>query len=370
MTGIMAAALVGPIGLLVSLIAALFAVPYAIQTVAAPRAVTKSTATLEAGVLNVEALKLAIPRASVRQGLEAGGDGSVLLDLDRGETLRLHFAAGEDGGERLLAALGIGAAQRTTRVPLRRMLGRFTIGFVTFFVGLIPAGMGAVWLGHLLGHVMGPGFVLPLVFGLTTLLTAAIVARFGSPHVIIGSDGIRIRGMLRQPFIRYSEIKSVRKVGWLIVLDLEDGTRRELPVIAVEDARIAGLVRRIERARRGLDDGRSFLAESLASAGRPVAEWRASLESLAKREASFREAPLDREEVERIATDPNADADQRIGAAFVLTRISAEEGREQVRVAADATADEELREALLAAAEGEMDAPAIGRLARKRESAR
>lgn len=355
----------GPFAFLVTFLLSIVGAPRIASSLAGTRTAAACEAVLENGVLEIPAIGLRVKPGEIREGIESGSDGSVVLDLIDEEILRLSFAGGREPAERLLTAYGVSAEQRTATVPLRRQLGRFTIGLLTLFFGMLPSSILGATLTRLLFREPRPDVTWLLAMGLAFLLTWIVVRRLGSPRVIIGADGLQIRGMLSQPFIRYSEIKHVRQLGWYIVLDLENGKERTLPIIAVDQDRVSGLVQRIERARRLASDGRSFLTDSLARAGRTLVEWRAALEGLAKREATFREAPLDRDEVSRIATDPNADAEQRVGAAFVLTRIDADVGKQRIRVAADATADDALRSALLAAAEGEMESEAIERLAKK-----
>lgn len=365
LASMMVGAIVGPFGFMIAALAAYFAFRGAIAKHDGTRTAMSTEALLRDGVLRIHSINLAVRREDVRQGLESNGDDGVVLDLTDGEVLRLAFVPGSGAAKRVLAAMGAGVEQRTAQVPLRRVIGRFTIGFLTFCLGLYPSTLMAEKLVTLFYGEIRPLVAFPLLVGLAAAMAWGMMHRFGSPHVVIGADGIRVRGLLTQPFYRYSEITGVRSEGWQVILELRGGKVRTLPVVAVDLMRVNGLVKRIEQARRHATDGRTFLADSLARAGRTMPEWRASLEHLAKREASFREAPLDRDEVARVATDPEVDAEQRVAAAFVLTRIDVEGGRQQIRIAANATVDEELKSALLAAAEGEMESPAIGRVMKR-----
>lgn len=352
----------GPLAGIAAAIVAMFVGPRVAGVLSRGRSAAQTQAILEDGALRLPELGLSIERGRIRQGIESPTDGQVILDLTGEETLRFRVEQG-DAAECVLAALGVGAVQRTTTVPLERPFGRGAIGVITFFVSVILASFVAAAIERAFPRI--PSVSSPLTLGLAFLMTALVLHYLGSPHIVIGIDGLRGRGMLRQPFIPYSHIKKARALDSYVRLDLVDGTVCALPIIAVDPTRVAGLVQRIERARNPAEGGCSALAHSLARASRPLTEWRSALEALAKRE-SFRQAPVDPEEVARIATDPGADAEQRVAAAFLLTRIAVTDGPDRVRIAADATADESLKAALQAAAEGELELAEVPSLSGRR----
>lgn len=338
--------------------------------------------------LHVADLGLDVPCGDVKFGIESLESHSVVLDLDGERVLRFALlpspAAGTDRASRLLASLGVGAAQRVARVPLRRSLGRFSIGFVTFFASLY---VGAFLVGSLLAIVGTPasfGNLATPTLLLALASTLVMVKRFGSPHVILGRDGLRLRGVWNQRFLSYADVERVER-GQPLVVHLRGGRRRVvLPVVAVDPRRIAGLLGRIasgaREARSAEKDAASNArrlraASALTRGSRSTAEWEERLCGVAAEvtaglasgvttsapDGGYREAaPLDREELEQIVADASAPKEERLGAAYVLSRIDPEAGKMRLRIAADATADESLRAALLALEAGDASPLAAG----------
>ncbi|MBL8612022.1 MAG: hypothetical protein JNL38_32065 [Myxococcales bacterium] len=71
------------------------------------------------------------------------------------------------------------------------------------------------------------------------------------------------------------------------------------------------------------------------------------------------------DELEQVIGDAASSPERRVGATLALAARDAERARARVRVAAPALADEELREALEAAAEGEVRAEYLARARRR-----
>src|SRR5262249_22565444 len=159
--------------------------------------------------------------------------------------------------------------QRTTRVPLRRQLGAFTIGFLTFLSAFFPLWTLAGILNVIVGKI-SPGPALLVIMGLSMLVTFFVVRRFGSPHVVVGNDGIRVRGTWIQSFIPYEDIAQVGRGLWSVLLTLKNGERRELPIIAIDSDRIDGLIDRIKRGSSGGAGGEGLVTDALARAGKPL----------------------------------------------------------------------------------------------------
>jgi hypothetical protein len=362
--------LLGPIGVLAGLIPT-FVLPIVIARHLGWKRIDRPTEmTLDGDCLTIPALDLTLKPSDVRHGIESAVQQSVVLDLAKGnESVHLHLTSKSEG-ERILSALGV--ANRTTEVPLRRTLGKFSIGLVTFICALYPM----LFVGGSLRAAVGLSFGLTAAFILlvTSLITMLVVRRLGSPRVVVGNDGLQLRGLLREDFIPYASIKGVEPIRpmstqsadmFSLAIHLENGSKRVLPMVAIGRERITGLIERIEREKRkAKGDGRTRISDALTRAGKSLGEWREELTKLATRQASFREAAFERDEIENVLADPNASPDQRIGAAYVLHRIDPEAGKERVRIAADATAAEDLRDALNEAAEGEIETAAVQRTLR------
>lgn len=321
-------------------------------------------AVLEGDRVQLPHLMRSLKSGDVRSGVESALGRVVILDLVNGETLRLFWDGEDDSaGDRILTALGVGAAQRRATLPLRRTLGRFTIGFVTFFASMFCLLFASGLTKHIGFHT--PSVAL-LSLGLMVLTTAAVVLRFGAPYLIIGSDGLKIRGLLRQPFLPYADIASLHAHDTTTLsIVLRNGAAYELPLVTIGRDRVQAIIERVERLRReaNASSTRTRIEHVLRRGDRSIAEWREALTRSAQGVTTFRDAPIDSADLARVLIDPEATPDQRIGAAFMLK--TQEGARVRIATAAEASADDKLREALLAAAEGELDSPTVERLTRR-----
>ena len=83
-----------------------------------------------------------------------------------------------------------------------------------------------------------------------------------------------------------------------------------------------------------------------------MADWRAAVAKHITAE-DFRRATLSADDVEAIFAAPNATPEHRIGAAMALRIAGGQDARERIRVAAEHSANDELRQALLEVAESD-----------------
>lgn len=297
----------------------------------------------------------------IESGYEAADERAAVLVLANGR--QIHLGLGGGGPARVLAHAGVATTQRVLTMPLRRMLGAFTIGFVTFWASVAGWSM-LVGLSH---RLVGAGGV-PLVLFLSTITTALVVLRFGFPRVVVGTDGIRVLGVLRPRFVPYEAIEGVTMVApayedgaRAIKITLRAGGVLWLPTVAAPTERLAALVRRIDEASTLHAAGRARSLEALARAGRPAATWKEEIQRVALAPAGFRAQALERDDFERVLDDAAAPPDHRIGAALALHAMDPATAPARIRIAAEASADDALREALALAAEGEIDDAALER---------
>jgi hypothetical protein len=291
-----------------------------------------------------------LPVAAVKEGWEHPANGSVLLRVDGGREITI-VPIHRDDGERLLAHARVAPDQRAIAMPLRRTLGAFTIGLLAWLVGYVVSVFAMASLGPISVFVLSP-----LVATIPCILS---VWRLGNPRVIVGSDGVRTRGLLHQRFVPHGHIDRINTFHSAIDgtsgvrIGLRDGSAVVLPVVALGRDHLDAVVRRIERARELALGSGTPQVDALARGDRSMAEWRNEIERLAVAQPGFRERALGREDFERVLADPNALPDQRVGAAMALRVADPDAAKARVRVAALAVADEHVRRALLAAAEGE-----------------
>ncbi|HEY8076113.1 MAG TPA: PH domain-containing protein [Labilithrix sp.] len=342
---------------------------YVVVMRAAMTSYAEPTVHLDDRAIRVEGRReeITVPLEDVVEGYEVpprtrGAFGAVLR-LKQGRELVIHTRSHDDAA-RLLAHASVAPDQRVLRMPLRRSLGAVTMALAAFFGTLL----GASFLLAMFAPRSGPpGAWYPLaLIGVSALTTAVFLTKYGYPRVVIGADGVRTEGVIAPGFVRYEDIASVTvvrnryKTPVRVRLHLREGRPIDLPLVALGDDHARAIVKRIEDARARKTGAASL--DALARGERDVASWREELARIATAEAGFRERALGREDFERVLADASAPADQRVGAAIALRVADPEGAAARVRVAADATADEELRAALLDQADDE----ALDRVTRPR----
>jgi hypothetical protein len=314
-------------------------------------AVLGVTATVFAAVVANRRLRrnvtLDLDPRTIEDGYEAGS--KVVLQARNGSVIE---AEPVDRSPRdVLSELGLTLDQRALDASLRGVLGGFTRGLLAFMITWLAAAFVMAPL-----HFFAALTIVPPVLAIA--MTALVVKRL-RPHVVVGLDGIRRAGVLRPRFVPYSAIRSVRVLafdpnqapGEQIVIDAEGGPL-VLPLVAQPRAKVDALVARIRDGRARYEQESARALESLERAGRPVAEWLAALRKLAAG-GGFRDAALDRSDLERVVADPKVPLERRVGAALALRDDP--QARVSVRVAADQAADPRVRVALEAACDEDLD---------------
>ncbi len=310
----------------------------------------------DAGRLHVARERLVAARLHDR-------DRAIDLDLTGGDVLRVRVPTAADA-RRVLRATGPDVSRRALRVPLgaSAFLDRpfsshvFRLAFVATLL-----------IARFAPTRESAATVALAVF--TTMLLAFGRALISASELVIGADGVTIRGHVRSRFIAYDRLAGldaprprVPGVG-VLALRLVDGSTVSLSTRDLSaDARVELLARFEEASRAWRDGGTDTAVEHrLARRGRPVEQWRTSLTSALESAEGYREEPLTREALLRVLASPAAPAEQRIGAALALTLTLDRQpaAQEIVLDAAFACANPRLRIALEKAAEGELDEAAL-----------
>ena len=288
-------------------------------------------------------------------------DRAVDLHLTGGDVLRVRVPTLDDARS-LARATGLDASRNALRVPLgaSAFLDRpfashlFRLGFLlTFLIARVaPTRLSAATVAL-------------AVF--VTMLLALGRALLSATELVIGADGVTVRGHLRARFLAYDRLVGldapaprVPGVG-VLALRLVDGTTVSLSTRDLSaDARVELLARYEEASRAFRPGGVDTVVENrLARRGRPVDEWRTSLRRALESAEGYRDEPLTREALLRVLASPAAPAERRIGAALALTPESHVGSQESVLAAALACANPRLRIALEQAAEGDLDEAAL-----------
>jgi hypothetical protein len=300
----------------------------------------------------------AIPRASIRDGLILPGyPARLTIWLAGGDLIEAEIPT-ETHGARLLAALGIGPEQRRVAVSLWSTTNQIAAGF-----GVVPASMLLWWmmLQVCFPEDHGDGLVAPLWL-LGVVLTSALAWRAARPaRVIVGRDGVRIERSFWTRWFPHTAIEGVQAEGSRLQLWLR-GAR---PIALEGRADLVDvLARQIRDAQARGAGGASSGTAALERQGRPIPVWREALSGLLGAESGYRTVALTPEDVIAALEDPVAPRDRRIGAALALAAAGHPEARERIRVAAETSADEEMRTALAQAAEEALDEAALERALR------
>ncbi len=215
-------------------------------------------------------------------------------------------------------------------------IGAVALGAVAWVVAAATVAMGSLRLAGRIGRV-----------------------RVRRGTVAVGADGLRWRDLLRARFVSWAEVEAVRVVDEperVVVLELRDGSTRELGVGEIEELHAAA-TNALERwqAREAAGEVRGLRLEARGE----LRGWLDRAKTLLA-STSYREESVAPEQLVRVAEDPKAAPEQRIGAALALSRAP-EPLRVRVRVASEDTADPALAEALGEAIEGKLRARTAAR---------
>jgi hypothetical protein len=189
--------------------------------------------------------------------------------------------------------------------------------------------------------------------------------------VVVGVDGIRVEGVLRPKFIPYGailECRIVESAGYF-ALFVHAGERTHLlPLIGQSASEVGALARRVDegRARHRAAAGVRDLSV-LDRAGMTFPAWREAVRRASLASGGFRAAALETRDFEEVLRDPAAPLERRVGAALAL-REAGGEALDKIRIAASTSAEPRVRIALEAAAEEEIDEPALEGALRMRAS--
>ena len=294
-----------------------------------------------------ETLDAAVCNSAVVPGLGA------MLDLDDGRCLSIETS--EEQAEALVRALDLDVGRRRFETRFRPSLWRplLTGSGIAALYAL------AIQLAPKARYLTGPDVV---IFALATLtLIAGVVMSTRPPRVEVGADGLTIRRRVGSRFIPFSEVARVAMDGRTLTLELHGGNRTRIAASSKNEPQLRAAGRRIALGLAAHADEAAAPARLalLARGPRAVQAWRADLAKLVQQDAGFRRAPLSRDDLEAILAAPSTSPEHRIAAGLALQALDGESAEPRIRVAAEACAQADLREALLAVAEGEQDLAAV-----------
>ncbi len=290
----------------------------------------------------------------------------VRLCLRSGDHLEVH-TPDRLSGNALLDALGVGVMHRALAVTTSRPWLRALSFVVAFGLGVVAVVLGIASMATLF---VSPWVSLALVLPLGAAGAGCLVLLrpVEALEVIVGADGVAVRGELRERYVPYGRVQAVCADASGVALLLRDGTVVRLLGRRCNARRRARLVLRLQDALA------AYRATSpcptvpgLARGEGSYGQWVASLRTLVVQEGVYRASPLQRGDFLRLLGDPHAEAPSRVAAALALSDALGSlpaEARGRVRIAADSTANDALRVALERALDGEFDERSHDRLQR------
>lgn len=314
-----------------------------------------------------------IPRAEVARAelIETPSPGrwALVLHTTTGELVHLALAD-HAAGEGFLRDAGLARTPAAERV---RFVGPFRQAFnVLLLWGAMMAAAGPLLLGAaaaafgLAGAVVGT-LAACVAVGLLLEGTRRVVRAAWTPSLTVGAEGVQVHGMWSTRFVPYAQLSAVEvtpsPAGSFLRLPLVDGTSVGFSAavpFAQEPERAAAL---LNVRLRGWRARNLSGAASLARSGRTVEAWREAVAQHLGGGGVFRSAAVGRDVLLDVLDGAAAPAPLRLGAALALSQ-SDEGARARVRIAAEASADATLREALEAALEGRLDEAMVARVER------
>lgn len=276
---------------------------------------------------------------------EARTDGVVRLHLEDGRQIEIHLHQPEQN-ERLMQQANHTGRRLVTRMRAAGRGARLALTAIATHVFVLQLA------GKL--RVMSQLQAL-FTLSLCLVVIALVHTRSRPPRLEVGADGIAIERHRYRRFISYDTIAETRLDVTTLTLQLKGDDLDEVVEVSRDNiAELQAVYERLEAARAAYaqsPDAPPRLA-LLDRQGRSMADWRAAVAKQITAE-DFRRATLSADDVEAIFAAPNATPEHRIGAAMALRIAGGQDARERIRVAAEHSANDELRQALLEVAESD-----------------
>lgn len=261
--------------------------------------------------------------------------------------------------------LGLGKDKRVLDMPIAGWVKTLS-GQRFAALSLLP--LSLVWMTSTLlvavaAAKLHTGIDVMLLLGFLSVLllslggSIALVNDLRERKVVVGTDGIRIPH--RKGALRYEEIAQVLPSPTGVRILKTDGAFVDLPLFSdggypfesLVEAR-AALVSRIEEMRT---QGEKTVAEQkfslLERTTASLAEWRKQLLSLTETRGGYRVAQLTAEDLERVIGDSESPVERRVAATVALSGLDKSRAEAKVRVVVPTCADDDLKRALVLAAE-------------------
>ncbi|MBK8252747.1 MAG: hypothetical protein IPK82_08780 [Polyangiaceae bacterium] len=205
---------------------------------------------------------------------------------------------------------------------------------------------------------------------LFALTYTAIQRMFGPDSLVIGADGVIVKGPFSARFIRFDDLNDFATSRSGITIFLKNGTEVRARARNLNEATQVALRERIEQAAALHNQVEMSSAALLEKGSRSISDWHVALAGILSKDTGYRRAHVTREQIIKVLENPAAPALQRIGAAIALARSQDVEALKRMRIVAGACVDEKVRIALEGVARGDLENEAIEKLAAEDEAAR
>jgi hypothetical protein len=241
---------------------------------------------------------------------------------------------------------------------------------LSIFAALVSGSVSmALGLCTLIAFMMAPwvGLMMVIPLAIAFASTIMLLRPVDSTQVVIGFDGIAVHSEVEDRFISYREIISVHRERRAVILGLRNGDRVSLSGPSVRSWQLRAAVSRINDAlgQHHTSAATHRTRATLLRGETPFVAWRESLLAKLHGDVTYRSEPLDANELTAVVDDPTADLDQRVAAAMLIAHDhSQNDALTHVRVAADSTASEILRNTLERVLRNDLDEVAWLRLER------
>ncbi|MFO0616950.1 MAG: hypothetical protein U0414_30425 [Polyangiaceae bacterium] len=270
-------------------------------------------------------------------------DGSTVR-LVASERRSLARVAGDLGHGHAIVRLvrGGSAVDRLDRAFALAAFG----GFVA--LALVTLSLCAINISDRVGGTVDPAMIAGALGALVVCAGAALA--FRGTDVRVGSDGVSYSVLTRRRFVPHARIEDVKQGDRGVWLTLAGGREVLLPAKGIARARLAEYIDEARTAARA-STGES-LGALLDRGARSVDEWKRAAAAVAVNPGGYRARSVEPAQLKRIVEDGGAPPERRVAAALALR--SATGKRRRILVAAQTSADDALRAALEAAADGEV----------------
>jgi hypothetical protein len=294
-----------------------------------------------------------VARSEIRHAYHVKHDGHQIVRLQMShQPIEIEVANDEEASAMLRAlrldsrrSVGVFKLLRGTfRGFCLRIVAWGALALLSFETALFTAGIETAVLALVLSGLAG-GMIMQV-----------------EVRVVVGVDGIYLRRVIvgRERFVPFSLIESVETNGRDVAFELRDGTTLRMNVfgfkgLKLHDERAVECENFVARIREqiALHDHTARRAEALARHGRSTKDWLQEVARSSDTHASFRTPALAPDELWRVVEDTTTANTARAGAAVALRERLDDQGRERLRILADACAEPHLRVALEAVASDE-----------------